>query len=148
MSQQKRAISRQISRPWSVTLLAVAVLIMTTLNLIRGWQAIAQWEFLVELLPITPLYQVLSGLIWSLVWLPLFLGLWLGWAWASQATLYAVLAYSVYHWLDRFLISVERSNMNLLFSVVVNLALILATYLILSRRKTLAFFGVLNDQSS
>jgi len=49
-------------RPWSVTLLAVAVLIITTLNLVRGFQAIAQRDFLVDLLPIPWLYLAASGL--------------------------------------------------------------------------------------
>lgn len=137
--------ARAIGRPTSVTLLAVMVLIITTLNLVRGWQAIAQQEFLLDLLPIPWLYVAISGFVWGLVGIILFLGLWLGFARFNFYAALATLLYSAYYWVDRFMLTLERDQANLPFAIVLNLIIILLTFWILSRRRTMSFFGELND---
>ncbi len=134
-------ITRSVQRPWSVTLLAVVVLSIATLNLVRGWQAIAQREFLTELLDIPWLYLASSGLAWGLIGLVLFLGLWQGYAWASIYTSIAAILYSAYYWADRFLVATESTQANLPFAIILNLMIILLTFGILSRRRTRNFFG-------
>ena len=127
-------------------MLAIVVLSIATLNLVRGWQAIAQREFLVDILPIPWLYVAASGLAWGLVGILLFIGLWLGYAWAYFYTALATLLYSAYYWVDRFLVAPERDQANLLFAIILNLVVILLTFWILSRRRTMSFFGDLNGR--
>ena len=133
-------------RPWSVTLLALAVLSIAILNLVRGWQAYSQHEFLSEILPISWLYLAISGTVWGLMGVVLFLGLWFGRARAYFFTAIATLVYSAYYWIDRLWLATEREQANLPFAVGLNLIVVLLTFWILSRRKTLLFFGDLNDR--
>jgi hypothetical protein len=100
-------------RPFSVTLLAVLVLIITSIHLIRFLQTLNQWDFLSELPGVSPLYLTGTGLFWTLIGLPLFWWLWRGYPGTPTATLIAALAYTFYVWLDRLFVvdpSVERLN--------------------------------------
>ena len=132
-------------RPFSVTLLAFGVLTIAIVNSIRFVLTLAQWEFLNEILPISPLYLALSGFIWSLVWLSLVWGLWRGYKWAPHFTLLATLAYTLYYWLDRLLLTTNYGGQNWPFIIVFNIMLIIITYWILSRRKAKAFFGEIHE---
>ena len=133
------------SRPLSVTLLILGVLIMSAINLFGFAQAVLNWEFYKELLPLSPLYLAMSGLIWGLAGLPLVWGLWFGHAWAPRSTLFFALAYTLYYWLDRLLLSTNAGGSNWPFAVVTNVSLILIIYWILYRPRAKAFFGVAND---
>jgi len=134
------------SRPWSVTLLALAVLSIATLNLLRCWQAFAQRHFLSELLSISPMYLALSGLFWGLMGLPLFWSLWKGKNWAPRLALSASVAYSLYYWVDRLLLKMGVTYGNIPFTLIANLAILGLIYWILSRKKAITFFGVLHDR--
>jgi len=136
----------QPKAPCSVTLLIIGVLIFTSTSLIRGVQALLQWEFLQELLPISPLYLALSGFLWGAAGLPLIVGLVKGRRWALRFTLAAVLAYSIYYWLDRLLLTSDRGESNWLFAIVLNLLLLLLVSWIQSRPRVKAFFGVSHDR--
>ena len=131
-------------RPFSVTLLALGVLTIATINLIRFALTLAQWQFLNEILLIPPLYLAISGLIWGLVWLPIAWGLWRGYGWVPRLTLLATLAYTLYYWLDRLLLS-NNAGSNWRFAIVFNIILITIIYWLLSRRKAKAFFGVKHE---
>lgn len=91
-------------RPRSVTLLAVVVLILAGLNLNRLVQSLLQWDFLRTLLPISPVYLAVSGLIWGGVGLTLFVGLWSGQPWVPGLARWGSLAFFLYSWLDRYLL--------------------------------------------
>ncbi|UCH58303.1 MAG: hypothetical protein JSV61_08755 [Anaerolineales bacterium] len=135
-----------IPRPWSVTLLAVVVLSMAILNLVRGWQAIAQREFLFEILAVPWLYLASSGMVWGLIGLVLFLGLWQGYTRVPMYTALAAFLYSVYYWVDRMLVTTDRAQANLPFALIFNLMIILLIFRILSLRKTRTFFGEWHDR--
>jgi hypothetical protein len=100
-------------RPLSVTLVALIVLFITLLHLIRLFRAIYLWDFLADLPGISPLYLILTGLIWSLIGLPLGWWIWRGHPRSLKITRIVALAYTMYYWLDRILVaegSVERPN--------------------------------------
>lgn len=142
-SQQKR-----LSRPWSVTMLAIGVLIFSGFHLLRFMWALELWDFLIGLLPIHPLYLALSGLVWSLIGLIMTWGLWRGHRWAPLTTFLAVLAYSMYYWLDRLILSPSGGGSNLPFAIAANLVLLIVVGWILYRRKSKAYFGEMNDRKS
>jgi hypothetical protein len=131
-------------RPLSVTLLAIGVLIFAGINLIRVVASLQQREFLAGLLPISPLYLSISGLVWLVVGLILVWGLWLGRHWAIRATLLGVLAYSLYYWFNRLLLDAEKPGYNWLFSAAINLLLLGIVFWVLNNRKARVFFGAFN----
>jgi hypothetical protein len=129
-------------------MLALGVLIFSGLHLLRFARAVALWGFLAELLPISPLYLALSGLVWGLAGLILTCGLWQGRRWASRATLPAVLAYSLYYWLDRMILFPQGGSLNWPFDTALNIILLIVIAWILSRRNSKVYFGEMNDTKS
>lgn len=145
-------ISNQQSkkRPAGVTLLAGGVLILVGFNLVRMVQAIKQWSFLSSLPSVHPWYQVLTGLVWSVVFLPLFFRLWNGWRKTPLLTFLTMIAYTVYAWLDRIFLAKQVANLssvsNWPFIVGLTIILLLLSVWILTRRKARAFFGDVNER--
>ena len=134
-------------RPSGVTLLAGLVLIVAVVYLIRFALAIINWELLTELLPISPAYLAVSGLVWGVALPPLAWGLWRGQRWARRWTMIALLVFSLYYWCDRLLMpGYPGRNVNWLFSAGVNLLLLAWSWWILSRPKARAFFGELYER--
>jgi hypothetical protein len=137
----KDNISRgKISRPFSVTLLAVGVLILTVMNLARLIRAAELRAFLAELLPISPLYFILTGLIWTLVGVVLLWGLWRGRPWTPRLAFLAFLAYSFYFWFDRLFLAASARMVNWPFALAFNLLLLAWLIWLFSRPWTRAFF--------
>ena len=93
------------SRPFRVTLLAVGVLTIASLNLLRLVEAVRQWRFLTSLTGVSPMYLALTGLIWASIGLPLFWGLWRGHARAAKSAPSYVLVFGLYYWLDKIWIA-------------------------------------------
>ena len=89
------------SRPASVTILALGVLIITTINLTRLVLSILNWDFLVSWPGVSPLYMILTGLIWTLIGSLLLWGLWKARNWAPRLMLAVALTYALYYWLDQ-----------------------------------------------
>src|SRR4030042_6295620 len=81
--QAEQSLPR-IRCPGSVTILMVGVLIITALNLTRLVLAIKEWDFLVSWPGVSPLYILLTGLIWTLAGIPLLWGLWRAKNWAPR----------------------------------------------------------------
>src|SRR4030042_4223594 len=81
---QEETASTRISRPASVTILAIGVLIITVINLVRLILSIRDWEFLASWPGVSPLYITLTGLIWTLTGLILLWGLWREKNWAPR----------------------------------------------------------------
>ncbi|NOY98764.1 MAG: hypothetical protein GXP40_06120 [Chloroflexi bacterium] len=101
------------SRPFSVTLLALGVLSLTTLNGVRFGAALIDWKLLDSIMPRPgPLYIAATGLIWTLGGLTVYTGLWLGRKWSRPAALIASVLYAAYYWFDRltFRSSVPSAN--------------------------------------
>lgn len=129
----------------SVTLLALGVLSIAGLNLLRFQQALELWEFWAELLPISPLYLVVTGLLLGLAGLALFWGLWRGLRWAPRFLYLVFAVYLVYYWLDRLLLAHPQSRQtNLPCAAAMTVLGLVIIIWILSRRKARAFFGETN----
>ena len=90
----------RLTRPISVTLLAVLVLTIAGLNLGRLVLSILQWSFLKTLPGVSPLYLAASGLVWTLAGLALAWSLLRGLSWAPRLMQALTLSYAAYYWLD------------------------------------------------
>ena len=133
-------------RPLSVTILALGVLTIAGFNLVRFYQAIQLWDFLSEFPTLSPLYIVLSGLVWGVACLALAWGLWRGYTLARRFTFIFAVAYTLYYWIDRLWISSPGLPTNLPFSAGVNLILLLVIAWILTRAKVRYFFGAMHER--
>ena len=89
-------------RTRGVTLLALGVLIMACLNLVRAILAIQQWDFLSQQPGVSPVYLLLTGMVWCMAGGWICWGLWLRKPWAPDQTRGLVLIFSLYAWLERF----------------------------------------------
>lgn len=139
-------ISKQ-KRPGSVTLLALGVLTIAGFNLVRFIQGLGQWQYLASVLTIPPVYIVMSGLFWALLGLVLAAGLWTGARWAPKFTRLAVLAYIIYFWFDRLLLTdLEGRGVNDVFLAGVCVVLCGWMIWVLSRHKVNIFFGANHEQ--
>jgi len=139
--QNHSRLSNLHSRPLCVTLIVFGVLIIAGFHLIRCIQAMIQWQFLAPLLNGLPLYLGLSGLIWTVVWLPLAWGLWRGDPWAFRLMRWATPAYGIYFWLDRLILRTGLEPANLPFTVGLTILLIVFVFWTLSKASVRAFIG-------
>lgn len=127
---------RLFRRPFSVTILAIGVLMVSISQLVRLTQAIYQREFLNTLAPGLALYLSLSSFIFLVGWCVVWLGLWRSLRWAPGVTRFVSLTYITFIWVDRFLIKNTGSrDANTLFILVVHILLILGVFWILARNK-------------
>lgn len=88
-------------RPWSVTLLTFIVLIITIINVIRFVLSIRYWTFLSSRSTVSPLYLLLTGLVWGIAGAILLWGLWTAKPWAPGLMQAVGLTYALYYWLDQ-----------------------------------------------
>jgi hypothetical protein len=117
------------------------VLTFAAFYLARLYNALAQWKFLAGVLPFSPAYLAVTGLVWGLVGLCLAFALLFGWRSARRLFWAVFLGHGLYFWLDRFLLpgSPERSLNNPFWIVVFILVGVLSLGL-LHRRACNAFF--------
>jgi hypothetical protein len=142
--QQKPEIKGR--RPFFVTLLTVMVLIIASTHLVRFIEALSEWDFLSSLPRVSPAYLAASGLLWTLVGLPLIWGLWRGHAQAPKAIRILAPAYTSYYWLDRILVkSVVGSPANWPFALGLTIILLVLIFWVLSTSKSRSFFGEIDD---
>jgi len=135
-------MSRAIHRPLSVTIITWFVLIIAVMNLLRLIQAILQWNFLLEVIPVHPAYIAVSGLIWGVSGLALVWGLLRGLSWAPRLTRIFMVGYSVYYWLDRlFLFNPVDKTTNLIFLMSLTVIIILWVFWSISRQGAKDYFG-------
>jgi hypothetical protein len=129
-------------RPFSVTLLAIMVLIITGIYLIRFIQTLRLWGFLSDLPGISPSYLAITGLFWTMVGLLLAWGLWRGRPGTPKAARIAVLAFALYYWLNRFVLAnTSEDFVNWPFAATGTIILIGLNFWILSRPNIRTFFG-------
>ena len=88
--------------PFSVTLLALGVLIVAGIHLLRLFQTLQNWDFLAELPGAPPIYLALTGLVWAAAGFPLGITLWRGNPPALRSVRFIAVAYIIYDWLNRF----------------------------------------------
>jgi hypothetical protein len=139
--------TRKPNRPLSVSLLCAVVLIVAVMNLVRLGQSLASWKFLETLLPVSPAYLAVTGLVWGVLGLLAAWRLWQGQSWARWFGLAFIISFSVYYWVDRlFLPGYPGRNFNWLFSAVMNLLLIALSIWILARTKAKKYFEATNER--
>lgn len=133
-------------RPFFVTLLTVVVLIIASTHLVRFIEALSEWDFLSSLPRVSPVYLAATGLLWTLVGLPLIWGLWRGHAQARKAIRILTPAYTSYYWLDRTLVkSAVGSPANWPFALGLTIILLILIYWVLSTSRSRSFFGEIDD---
>ena len=143
-----------LPRPRSVTWLALAVLTIACLNLLRWVLALRDWNFLGAWPGVSPLYQLSTGLIWSLVGCSVWAGLWWGKRWAPGWLRRLAGVYSLYLWLERLFLY-DRPADNALFQPLLpgnwgfllgfNLISLLLVFWLLARSKSKIFFGEVHE---
>jgi hypothetical protein len=134
-----------VSRPKSITVLALFSLIIAFINLMRVIQVIIQWQFLSAVLSYAPLYQLLSGVVWSFCGLALFWGAWRGTRKTPVFIMLGGVSYSVYYWIDHFAISTTPFDSNWLFILIINGLILITIVWLLKRKDIKAFFGEAYD---
>lgn len=120
---------------------------MASVHALRLVRALEQWNFIGAFVRYLPAYMVAGSLVWSTLAFILAWGLWRGQNWAIRMLKSVAVAYSLYYWLDRLLISNAPPN-NLPFAATLNLAMLAIILWILSRRNTKLFFGVVYGDRS
>ena len=134
-------------RPFGVTLFALLVLSSAGLCWVRLFKAVGQWSFWAEFKPYLPAYLASSGLVWGLVGLAAFWGLWHGTVWAPRFIRLAVLVFALYAWLDRLLLAAyPERNTNWSYAASLTFLLLVWVFWILSRHKVRQFFGEVHEQ--
>jgi hypothetical protein len=91
----------QPRRPCRVTLLALGVLVLACLNLTRAILAVRDWDFLTQRAEVSPLYLLISGVIWTIAGMRVWFGLWWIKRWSAGFTRGLALVFSLYTWLER-----------------------------------------------
>ena len=118
----------QTNRPFSVTLLALGVLCVTVLNAVRSGTAVLNWNLLSSFVPSpSPFYIFLTGLVWTLVGLLIYVGLWLGHPWARRWTVLVTIMYVIYYWFDRLVFQNAVPRTNWPFALLVTLLWLIFT---------------------
>lgn len=136
-------------RPFLVTLLAVLVLTITTINLVRLINTLILWSFLVSLPGVPPLYLAATGLIGFLIGVPLFWGLWTGDPRAPKATKIVIILYLSYQWLERIVLTRTGNRLdNWPFTASMTLITFLFVFWTLRRSDVKDYFGDLHEPSS
>jgi hypothetical protein len=91
-------------RPFSVTLLALAVLCLAGFNLLGALTAIQRYTFLSDLpLSVPPAYRIASSGVWGLVFAALAVGLWRLKTWGRRGVLIAFTLFLAHGWVDRLI---------------------------------------------
>lgn len=149
---------RAVKRPWSVTLLALGVLIITATNLTRFVLSLRSWTFLASQSGVSPLYLAVSGLIWSVAGSILFWGLWRAKLWAPRLMQAEALTYALYYWLDLLFLKDHPVSgaaggiqvvlpTNWQFSTIVTVLCLAYMVWTLRRSKVKAYFGLDKQES-
>jgi len=128
-------------------MLCVVVLIVAGMNLARLAQAVREWNYLESLLPVSPAYLAVTGLVWGVLGLLAAWRMWQGQLWSRWFGLAFIVAFSAYYWIDRlFLPGYPGRNANWMFSAGLNLLVIAWSALTLTRPKVKRYFEATNER--
>jgi hypothetical protein len=134
-------------RPITVTLLAIAVLIIAAVNLVRVWATAKNWETLTNLgVSPGPVYIALTGAFWAIAFLILFELIWTGHPKARMSSFIAIGLYIAYYWLDRLAFQSRIPQKNTPFAIGMTILVVFYTLLSLSLPATKAFLSRKNEQ--
>lgn len=134
-------------RPLTVTILAIAVLIIAVVNIIRFWATIRNWETLtsLEVYP-GPFYIALTGIFWAIAFFIIFWLIWNGHPKARIASFIAIGLYIAYYWLDRLVFQNRIPQKNTPFAIGMTILVVFYTLLSLSLPANKAFLSRKNEQ--
>ena len=89
------------SRPKTITLISFMFFLFSLFNMLKLSQAIFQWKTLISFqISISPLYLVVTGLVWSVFGLFVSWSLWTRKSWGRKSTLVIVMFYTIIFWVD------------------------------------------------
>jgi hypothetical protein len=127
-------------RPFRITLLAWFALILALWNGLRFIQAIRFWSTLKEFhASPNPIYDVVTGGIWSLFWLLIAWCLWHGTFWGRSVTGIGALCYVLWAWFDR--LALQKPNSNWPFVLVITVLILLMVLVVLFSPRTRTYFA-------
>ncbi len=137
-------------RPRSVTILSLGVLILAALYLTRFAVTLREWAFLQEhALPGATWYLLGTGALWSVLFVPWGIGLWMGRPSACRLALPLGTVYLLAQWSERlYLHWCNAPAYNLPFWAGASLAGWGILWWVCSRRNTKTFFGAFHEQKS
>ena len=124
-------------RPFCIIFLALVVLAVAIWNGLRLGETIFFWKTL-EKYGVHPLYIAISGTLWLLFGLVVFMGVWLGKTWGWAAALVGTVGYFTWYWFDRLFM--QKPHANWLFVLIASLVLLLIIIMILISHETRRFF--------
>lgn len=132
-------------RPAGVTFLSLVVLTISMVNLYRVAQLIAQWTFLVGLLPFSPGLLVASSALLGGFGLYFTWSLWTGKFWCYRYLLWISAGYASYVWITRFILRSPAGRTNNMFVAGLTAVMLLIVIIIFFLRSTREYFGVAHD---
>jgi hypothetical protein len=132
-------------RPAGVTFLALVVLTISMVNLYRVAQIIAEWTFLVDLLPFSPGLLVASSTLLGGLGLYFAWSIWAGKIWSYRYLLWISAGYASYVWFNRLFLRSPAGQTNNAFVAGITVVMMLIVIFIFFRRSTKAYFGVVYD---
>ena len=128
-----------LKRPFSVTLLAWMVLILSAWGLTRFVAALRAWDILYEFdASLSPLYLSITGAGWSVVGGVLLSGIWMGRSWVRPTFIASIFIWLIEYWLERILFQLPRANLP--FSLACSVIFIIITVSITILPDTKSFF--------
>ena len=133
--------NQRVPRPLSVTILVVVVLIFTSLNALRWITAYEYRAFFEDSsleLPIP--YIVVSGVFWTIIGIPLAVGLFFGKKWSFNFVRFYLILYGIYYWIDRLFVAEPQAIASRWqFALTVSVAILIFSFWILSTQKVKIF---------
>jgi len=135
-------------RPWPLFLLVVGLVFFAGFQLIRLLQAVSLWTFLRSLpVPVSPLYQVVTGLVWVVFGALAARQLWGRLSGARRLTSIFTVTYALYYWLEQlFLMENPLRSSRWLFSGGATAFLLLLVFSMLYYPSVSVYFGEHDEQ--
>lgn len=115
-----------------IKLLCFIFILFSLAGLSRVLQTVQEWSFFSGLLPISPVYLLLSGLIWLVSGLVSVILLWFNIIYARVISFINLVIILLVYWLEHTLLMVnELSSINIRFSILATVALLILCIIIL-----------------
>jgi len=133
----------KIGRPFSVTILALIVLIVAGFYWIGTWPALSLWLNPSTVnFSIAPFVFVLQTVGWAILFTVTFWGLWRGKPWGARLYRGVTLFYFLVYWLQQiFLVQSDVRSANVFFLGFFSISYCLLSWWILSRPNSRVYFG-------
>ncbi len=132
-------------RPAGVFLLCFVILVNAFFSFLRVNLALERWHFLNDVMPFTPLFQVLSGAFWGVFSLITAALLWIGGSGSRRLLFLFILLFSLFFWIDRlFLPGYPGRNTNWIFIAIVNFSVFACPLWLVYGSKARKYFEIEN----